>query len=376
MRKINWNAALTIVLICGILSALTIADFFTKERFFSEMENRVLATKPAISDMSVKYVFSGEYMSDYDTYVTDQFVGRDAWIQVKTRTDMLLQKKELNGVYLGKDNYLIEQHKPEQYPQELVNKKLALLKALVERWDAKVMLVPTADNVLTEKLPAYADYFDETAFLQEVTAVIGEGNMIDVSETLRLHKGEDIYYRTDHHWTTKGAYYGYLQWAECMGEPTDLYNLTDSEIVTETFMGTLHSKINLPVAPDTITYFPETQKLAERIVYDMQKKSDSFYEAGYLEGKNKYGYFLDDNHAFIEIDTTCHNGKTLFVLKDSYANCVIPLLAAHYEKIYVVDLRYMNGKLFPFMEQYEPAEGMDVLVLYNCIHFLDEFRYW
>ena len=85
---------------------------------------------------------------------------------------------------------------------------------------------------------------------------------------------------------------------------------------------------------------------------------------------------MDDNHAFVEIDTSYRNGKTLFVIKDSYANSLIPLLTPHYEKIYMVDLRYYNGRLYDFMEKYQPENGMDVLVLYNCIHFLEEFQYY
>ena len=80
-------------------------------------------------------------------------------------------------------------------------------------------------------------------------------------------------------------------------------------------------------------------------------------------------------HAFIQIDTSYRNGKTLFVIKDSYANSMIPLLTPHYQRIYVVDLRYYNGRLSALMKQMEPEEGMDVLVLYNCIHFLEEFCY-
>lgn len=373
MEQNKWNALLTIGLICGMLVTLTIGDFLTEDRFFSETENRILASKPKFS---VKEFFSGEYTDKYDTYVTDQFVGRDRWIQVKTQADILLQKKEINGVYLGKDNYLIGYNNPADFPHELVEKKTELLKKLVDRWDAKVMLVPTADNVLTDKLPAFADYFDEQAFLEEVEEKVGAENMIDVSEKLKLHGNEDIYYRTDHHWTSKGAYYGYEAWAEAMGKEKGDYRIDELEPVSDTFLGTLHSKINLPVAPDTIAYFPQTLNQVERVVYDMQSESQSFYQESYLQGKNQYGFFLDDNHAFIEIDTTCHNGETLFVLKDSYANCLIPLLSAHYQKIYVVDLRYMNGKLFPFMETYEPADGMDVLVLYNCVHFLEEFNYW
>ena len=110
--------------------------------------------------------------------------------------------------------------------------------------------------------------------------------------------------------------------------------------------------------------------------YDFTDTADSLYAPDYLDTKNQYGFFLNDNHAFIEIHTGYNPGKTLFVIKDSYANSLIPLLTTHYENIYVVDLRYYNGKLFQLMEQYEPEQGMDVLVLYDCIHFLEDFKYY
>lgn len=367
------NAALTTGLICAILLTFTAADLLKEDRLFSETENRVLAQKPELSRESV---LDGSFMEKYDTYVTDQFVSRDRWIEVKTRSDIALQKREVNGVYLGKDDYLIERHAEADFSEELIEQKLTLLGDLSERWDARVMLVPTADNILTDKLPAYADYFDQGAFLDSVKEQVGEDWYIDVYSVLREHRDEEIYYRTDHHWTSRGACYGYQAWAASMGEVPRVYSAKTAEKVSETFLGALHSKLNLPVTPDTIEYYPITDLLPVRLTYDMQKERDSFYEESYLGTKNQYGYFLDDNHAFIEIDTGYHNGKTLFVIKDSYANCMIPLLAFHYETIYVADLRYMNGKLFPFMESYEPEDGMDVLVLYNCVHFLKDFKYW
>lgn len=371
-RRDKLNAGLTVGIFCVIVLVLTAADFWQGDRLFSETENRVLASKPKPSPASV---LDGSYMEDYETYVTDQFVGRDKWIGIKTGTDIMLQKREINGVYLGRDGYLIEKHETQDYPAEVTERKLELLETLTKRWDARVMLVPTADNILTDRMPAYAEYYDQYALLEKVRSRVGEERLIDVYPVLMEHSGEEIYYRTDHHWTSLGAWYGYRTWAEALGEEPQVA-AEDMATVTEDFLGTLHAKINLPVEPDSIEYFPATTDLSVRLTYDLQTESSSYYEEDYLETKNKYGYFLDDNHAFIEIDTGLHNGRTLFVIKDSYANCMIPLLAMHYEKVYVVDLRYMNGKLFPFMERYEPEMGMDVLVLYNCIHFLEEFRYW
>lgn len=367
------QAFLSVCFICVILLAFTVADLVTPDRLFSETENRILAAKPEYSRESL---LDGSFTKDYDTYVTDQFIGRDKWISIKTGTDILMQKKEINGVYLGADHYLIEQHLEEDYPQELVEQRLDLLEKLVDRWGAKVMLAPTADNILTDKLPAYAEVYDQRALLEAVKERIGEEQYIDVYSALQERKDEDIYYRTDHHWTSRGAYYGYCAWANAMKKRIKVDSADSAVPVSENFLGTLHSKLNIKIEPDTIAYFPVTEKMPVRLTYDMQTEKESFYEESYLNTKNQYGYFLDDNHAFIEIETSCRNGKTLFVIKDSYANCLIPLLALNYEKVYVIDLRYMNGRLFPFMEGYEPEQGMDVLVVYNCVHFLEEFQYY
>ncbi len=366
------QAFLTVGVLCGILLTFTIADFIKEDRLYSERERRVLASRP---ELTREGIMDGSFMEDYEAYVTDQFVARDKWIDLKTGVDLALQKQEIKGVYLCEDDYLIEKHVPADFPPALVEEKLVLLEKLVDRWDAKVMLVPTADNIMHDKLPAYAEYFDQAAFLEVVAERVGEEHYIDVYSTLLEHRDQGLYYRTDHHWNSKGAYYGYLAWAEACGYQPISYDVDSMKTVSDNFLGTLYSKVHVSVPPDSIAYFPETEFLPVQVTYDMRIKGNSFYDPKYLGGNNEYGYFLDDNHALVEIDTANANGKTLFVIKDSYANCVIPLMAMHYDKIYVVDLRYMNAELFAFMEGYETQKGMDVLVLYNCVHFLEDFKY-
>ncbi len=368
------NAWRTILFLSAIMLALFIADLFNPEVFFSETENRILAEKP---EFSKEAVLNGKYMTGYENYVNDQFVGRNAWITMKTRMDILLQKKEINGVYLAKDDYLIEQHLPEEFKQEDIDKKLGLLQKLVGAYpQTKVMLVPTADNILTDKLPASAPYFDQRVFLQQVKNSIGEERVIDVFPTLENHVDEDIYYRTDHHWTSLGAFYGYQEFAKEYNLPARNYLLKEPVAITEDFQGTLQSKINLPVKSEKIYMYPQTLEKEYTVTYDMVEKTDSFYEESYLEGKNKYGYFLDDNHGLIEIERESYSEKVLFVIKDSYANSMIPLLAHHYEKVYVMDLRYFNGGLINFMKMCDTYGDMDVLVLYNCVHFINEFKFF
>ena len=241
----------TLVLLGGLMLGLTIADLCTPDRVFSAYENRVLASKPAFSFQAL---FTGHFTGDYETYVTDQFTGRDKWISIKTMTDVFLGKKEVNGVYLATDGSLIEKHAPENVEKETEEKRLALLQKLADRQKEKpgnfwVMLVPTADNILTDKLPAYAAYYNQKEFLDKVTEMIGEDSVINVWDILNTHKDEYIYYKTDHHWTTLGAYYGYL----ASSEKSDMTNVSyNAETVSKDFLGTLHSKTNLSVAPDTI----------------------------------------------------------------------------------------------------------------------------
>lgn len=367
------NSIMTVGFLAAIILIFTVADLTNSDRIYSENENRMLAAKPEISKESVQ---DGSYMEDYEAYVTDQFVGRDTWVELKTRADILLQKKDINDVYLAEDDYLIEQHLSRDISQENVDKKIELLQKLVDRYEAKAMLVPTADNILSDKLPYGAEYYDQSAFLKQVEAAVGEENLINVYDRLKAHSDEYIYYRTDHHWTSLGAYYGYLEWNKKMGgTAVETFDPREMLTVTDEFLGTLHSKINLSWREDTIHIFPDTVNRIPVITYDFSTKQYNYYEKKYLDTKNKYGYFLDENHPFVEIETGYRRGRELVVIKDSYANCMIPLLANHYDKIYVVDLRYYNGTLTGLIDRYMTPQT-DMLVLYDCIHFIEDFQYY
>ena len=368
------HAGMTVALLALVLLVFTAADLLKADRLFSETENRVLAQKPKLS---LEGILSGSYEKEYEAYATDQFIHRDTWVMLKTRMDILLERKAIKGVYLAEDGSLIEQHLPQNYDQAMADKRVGLLRELTERYpQTLVMLAPTADNIQSYKLPPYAVSYDQRQLVSQVKEAVGEERVIDLFPILEEHREEPVYYRTDHHWTTLGAYYASLEWARKVGYPPRSYDPKDLQTVSDTFLGTLHSRINLPMEADKIQIFPRTNNRKVKITYDFAKEDDSYYVPSYLEGKNQYGYFLDDNHAFIEIETAyAANGKELFIIKDSYANSLIPILAPHYEKIYVLDLRYYNGSLFSLMEQYVTHSRVSVLVVYNCIHFLEDFSY-
>ena len=363
----------SVIFLGGIILTFTVADLFNEERLFSESENRILAEKP---ELTKETLFSGEYMSDYEAYLNDQFVSRDIWIRIKTGMDMLMQKNLINGVYLAEDDYLIEQHTEKDFKPELVDKRIDQLQKLVEKFPAaEVMLVPTADNILSDKLPKFAPYYDDRLLLEQVKEAIGEEHVIDVYDILKEHGDKEIYYRTDHHWTSLGAMYAYQAWARGRVDYPMWYREDNMVTVTDAFEGTLQAKLNMPVESEEIKIFPQTIAKPVSITYDYTIKADSFYEERHLKTKDKYSYFIDGNHGLAEIVTENDNGRELFVIKDSYANTFIPLIANHYSKVYVLDLRYFNGSLFQFMEQYDKGD-MEILVLYNCAHFVSDFQYF
>lgn len=293
-------------------------------------------------EISVQAVRTGSYMKEYEEYVSAQILGRNRYIAIKSATDKALGKKEINGVYLATDGTLIEKH-TEEFSIQNIEKTLEGLQTLERLLQGKnrsfqVLLAPTADNVYSEKLPAYAEVFPEEALWRQFRDACGKNTVFpDVFSPLRSHAEEYIYYGTDHHWTTLGSYYAY----EGMRE----------------------------------------------VYYDLSETPEySLYAEKYLSGKNQYGYFLDDNHMLIEIRNTSYKkestdrerknkGTSLFIIKDSFANCMVPYLSEHYETIYILDLRYYKGKLTQLIDRYV-TKDTDVLILYNMSHFVTEFRFW
>lgn len=367
-RKYSKAAAILFLL---LVFGFTGASFAAPKRTFSENENRLLATMP---QFSWKALFDGKLTSDYESYITDQFFLRDQWIQLKTRSEMVLNKQDINGVYIGKDGYLLERHENSKVDFEMLQKSLDRLVEFAQKnaeklgaEHVKVMLVPTASEILTQKLPPFATGFDQNGMLDELYERLPEGTALDVRDTLKEHADEYIYYKTDHHWTTLGAFYAYQAWAEAMGFEVPALSEVTQTPVSDEFRGTVHSKLNLDISKDTMYRFelPNTPSKVQ-VTLDMASKMDSMYNEKYLSMKDKYSYYLDGNHGLTEIASNSDGKGTLLIIKDSYSHCFAPFTAANYKKVYLVDFRYFNMPISQFIKQYGVT---DILVLYNAITF-------
>lgn len=140
------------------------------------------------------------------------------------------------------------------------------------------------------------------------------------------------------------------------------------EQACDDFYGTLYAKSGHRfVQPDAIELFEPNKKLSCRVEYVQEKRTaGSFYATEHLQKKDKYAVFLDGNHPLIRITAQNDTGRKLLVVKDSYANTLVPFLANHYEEIHMIDLRHYNAPLAPYIEQYGLSE---ILFLYNSLSF-------
>ena len=203
-RKLDRKKTMAMLFLV-MLGVICLVNLFSKDKEYSEKENRMLQQKPEISLYGIE---SGRWMKEYESYRSDQFVGRNFWVSLKTKVDLLAGKRESNGVFKGKDSYLLEDIK--EPDQEQLSQNLEAIKEFESGYQNVpfyVMLVPNAANVLSDKLPPFAVVEDQKQIFDDIQNELDEYiHWVDVSQILKKHKSEVIYYHTDHHWTTLGAY--------------------------------------------------------------------------------------------------------------------------------------------------------------------------
>ncbi|MBP3886818.1 MAG: hypothetical protein J6F30_04075 [Cellulosilyticum sp.] len=356
----------TLVVYWGLFLILQLCH---KDQDFSELENRKLASKPSFS---TETLLNGTFGDDFETYIADQFPLRNSFISLKSESERLLQKKENNGVFLGKDGYLLQDFDTPDMDRAMTN--AGYVNAIAENFNVYVALAPTATKVLEAKLPSFAGPYDEGKYISDFYSALSDKvHKVNILETLQdqLDSGQQLYYKTDHHWTTLGAYYAYTSFCKEAGlTPTPLSDF-DIETVSHDFYGTLFSKGNFTfIEPDDLQIFYPKEENPVTVTYEVEDKTtDSLYEYSHLETKDKYSVFLDNNHPLIHIQSAANNGRKILILKDSYANSFIPFLTANYEDIYVLDLRYANMPIQTFANEHGIK---DILLLYNVQNFSSE----
>ena len=346
-----------LLLAAGVLSGLLLPD-----KYYSETEKRTLTQKTAISIADFP---SGKMGTEIEKYLADQFPMRNGWITVKTLAQRLSGKTEISGVYFGKDGYLIDAFTA--YNRKQYQANLQALGQLSQRISVPmdVMLIPTAAQILSDKPPAYAPNLDQ----KELLAYAQKLGLptVDVFDALSDHKDEYIYYKTDHHFTSLGAYYCYAAWMQAQGKTAEPISAWQSQVLCDNFRGTTYNKVNDPFAPyDTITAYYKTLKHA--VNYNNGNYvTDSIYERKYLSGKDQYATFLNSNQSTTVVSG---NGEgKLLILKDSYANCFAQFVIDDYAETHLIDLRFFKDSVSDYIAENGITQ---VLVLYNIPNFAQD----
>ncbi len=352
-----------IIIFFVLLLLLPIVTIILPKKEFSENENRYLEEfpKPTLSSIKDK-----SFMSNFESFFSDHFVFREGWIQLKNQMELAINKKEINGVYLTKDRLIEHQTISDN---GLAVENMEAINAFTKKYglSSSLMIVPSAEGIYTDDLPANAPHLNQKAIIEQIYAKAAkEVSCIDVFTPLLSAKKQYIYYNTDHHWTSLGAYNGYFSSASALGFSALGLDKFNVEHASHSFQGTLYSKtLYNGIEPDTIDlYHLSTNDPSVTVTVksgSKQTEYSSIFFRDYLDKKDKYCTYMGQNEPFVSVKTKAGNGKKLLIVKDSYAHSMIQFYMHHYSEIAMIDLRY-----FTSLDQYIDIDDYDqVLFVYS-----------
>lgn len=357
--------------ICFFIFILLISVLYlvfpTKE--MSEWENRYLAKCP---EVRLNDVISGSFMSKYEDYINDQIPFRDAFIKTKAVSETMLLKIENNSIVKGRESMLFTKNTGDS---KQFDKNIEIISGFIEKLNDNntnvktvVAIAPNACAIYEDRIPKGFPCINQKEKLSQIEAsnsLLKGARVVDLNSALSAHEDEYIYYRTDHHWTSLGAYYAYCEISENPVNKADL-----KENIYDGFYGTLYAKYKgLFVKADSISYYDIPVR---KYTTDGEEHS-SLYDTKKLSEFDKYAMFMHGNFGRCDIETQTDNGKSVIIFKDSYANCLIPYLTYDYENITVIDLRFFSESVSELIRDNKDA---DFVFLYNFDFLNDDNHFY
>jgi hypothetical protein len=316
------------------------------DKSFSEWENRELAKFPPIT---AKAVFSGEWGQDFESFLTDRFCFRDGFTKLKRALDSALLIKENGGVYIT-ENSLFDI--PDTPNAEYIENNISAINTFCKNneLDATLILVPSKASLYEENLPPLAPRTEEKELISKIYEQV-EIDSVDMYEVFSGRDMSDVFYDTDHHWTSFGAELAYRAWQK---------SNTDYErvVVSESFLGTLTSRSqDASVSPDVMEKATAGEVFECEIFNGRENiKYPSMYFDEYLSKKDKYSYFLGTNQPLVTLwNKEATSKKTLLIFKDSFAHSFVQYVT-DFETVILVDLRYSPSALLSRLAEIAPDE--------------------
>lgn len=338
---------------------------------YSSSEKRYLQKFP---DASFNNVKDGKFGKEFETFFADHFPARNLWVGVNAYTALAEGNNGASGIYNCNNGYLI--NKPVSKDNG-INKNIGAIEDFKSLDACKnipmtVLLAPSTGYVCGDVLPMIHDKYNDDEYFDSVSKSLSQSGIsfVDLRETFKnaYAGGTQLYYKTDHHWTTRGAYTAYTKLCQSLGITAAEESIFTKE-VTPGFYGTTYSSSGFWLTePDDVEVWNNKQNTADNIHVKITEGNqtseyDSMFFPSHLKEDDKYPVFIDGNHAYTEITNTGAEKGTLLVIKDSFSHSMAPFLAESYKKVILIDMRYFKLENVSAVVEREKPEQM--LVLYG-----------
>lgn len=351
------DIVVTIIFLFTVIS-LFLINIIKEDTDISVAERRKLATMP---ELTTKSLFDGTYFKKFDSYVTDQFVERDAFRKIKIDIE-LSTKGEYNNLYLY-DNYIIEEIFPlnSNSINNLTN-KINYIKNTYLNDNSNIYYTIIPDkNYFVNNGNLKLDYNKLQDMMRNNLSNI---NYINIFDKLTL----DNYYKTDTHWKEEDLFNVANTIANQMN-----FDITNNNVVNTitTFNGSYAGRLSVTKDIDTIKTISNPSTLNSSVYNYETKKYTDIYDYTKINSLDKYDIYLSGAVPIIDIiNNNSSSDKELIVFRDSYGSSLIPLLIEGYKKITVIDIRYISSKI---LNKYIDFNDQDVLFMYSILTINNSF---
>ena len=377
MHMKRYAQGLLCLLFCAAVALFSMLFVLLPGSAFSETENRTLKQRP---DFSADALFSGEYAEEINDYFADQFPLRNFFVRLKGASELALLKQENNGVLYHRQQLAVKEfdayrsridicEDTDRIILDSTKAQLGALNSFAEQLDIPmVTLVPPRTVDVADPQFFYDRPDGDLLFTQLEETLIPKAGYIDLLELYRSKAaaGESVYYRTDHHWTTLGAYAAYCEIMRALGKEDGILPKAQFEIEEiPDFSGTTAARAGIPWYEKDVLELWHLPDDGEYTVVADSENIGGFYRRDYLNGSDKYAVFLDGTHNLTTVAKESEQRETLLIAKDSFANCLIPFLARHYD-IVAVNLHACTD-LSALIETYAPDALLIVCNAENLI---------
>ena len=376
MGKINRKSGaarfLPTVLFVVFVFVMSVWFVFSPKSEYSSSEKRYLQKFP---ETTFEKIIDGSFSDGFEKYFADHFPMRNFWVGFDAYYNVILGNNGANGVYKGKGDYLINKPVSQENNIEKNIKAVTDFKKIIPQTPVTVMFAPSTGYIVSDALPDVHDSYHDDDYFSYAQQTLNENNVnfVDLRQTFKDAYAQRIklYYRTDHHWTTSGAYIAYTRLCEQLGiAPCPKNQFTAQEYGG--FFGTTYSTSGFWLTQsDTIQVRTNPSNTENNIAVKITegvntKEYHSLYFYNHLEEDDKYPVFLDGNHPLTTVENTNASNGTIILIKDSFSHCLAPFLAENYRKVILVDMRYYKQNISQMVQTENPEQ---VVVLYGIDNF-------